>query len=150
MILVVDGRDLRKMRKVLEQGWSEKTSFDGEGWRKSPYKSYGQCYVTARAVHHVLGWEILHKRSRKEDINHYWNRMPNGREVDFTSDQFEGDGMNKVEGWVGKPRSFKPIDERKTPNPRLRRYLKVVEDPLRKIKRDLESKEMGKASEGRK
>jgi hypothetical protein len=137
MVHELDDNDLRRMREILEQGWSEDTAHNKEKFRESKYRSCGQCYVTARAVNRVFGWEVLHLSSKKEDINHYWNRMPNGREVDFTSDQFEGDGIHTIQGWTGKPRTFKPIEECKTINQRLKRFLEIVEEPLRRLKQSL-------------
>lgn len=134
MVHELDDSDLRRMREILEQGWSEDTAHNKGEFRESKYRSCGQCYVTARAVNRVFGWEVLHLSSKKEDINHYWNRMPNGREVDFTSDQFGGDGLNKIQGWEGS------VVHRTSINARLRRYLKVVEEPLKRFKRGLKLK----------
>jgi len=88
----------------------------------------------------------MHKRSREKGVNHYWNRLPDGREIDFTSDQHGGNGINKVEihlsglKLVGKPRTFKPIKECKSIKPALKRFLKIVEEPLRKFRKELENR----------
>lgn len=144
-MVVVREDDLRRMREILERGWIEKTSYDSDGWKKSPYKSFGQCYVTARTVNRVFEWEIIHIRVPGKGIDHYWNRMPDGREVDFTSDQFGGDGIHKVDDWEGSlvRRDYKTV------NQRLRRYLKVVEGSLRRFKQELESRETEKDEGGK-
>lgn len=120
---------LHELRAVLETGWSEETIPPAYKWDPEK-KSSGQCYVTARAVHEILGGELLHSVSEHQ----FWNRL-DGTEVDFTSDQSEGgDGIHPVDGFSGKPRKFKPIEECKSLNPRLKWYLDVVEGPLLKFR----------------
>ncbi len=145
MVVVAREDDLRRMREILKRGWTEETSYDDDGWKKSPYKSYGQCYVTARTVNRVFEWEIIRIRIPGKGIDHYWNRIPDGREADFTSDQFGGDGIHKVEDWEGSP----VRKDYRTINPRLRRYLRVVEGPLSRFKQELESSEIVKEDGGR-
>lgn len=123
---------LKEIRKILESGWAADTSYLASEYTGFP-KSSGQCYVTARTLNHVFGWQILFNGS--EGNNHYWNRLPDGLEVDFTSDQVGGDGIFPVEGMFGKLRKFKPIDQCfDHVNPRLRRYLKRVEPLLKAFK----------------
>lgn len=96
-------QNLEKIRKILEFGWSKETTFPGckNKWRTKGYtKSYGQCYVTARAVQVVFCGSLL----KNKEYNHYWNKLPNGKKLDFTSDQFDkerdkinpGDGVHPV------------------------------------------------------
>lgn len=123
---------LQELRAILKTGWSEETAHPDykKNWSSMP-KSYGHCYVTARALHEILGLEILH--SVKE--HQFWNKLPDGREIDFTSDQSEGgDGIHKLPGVVGKPKKFKPISECRSINSRLKMYLDVVEEPLKEFK----------------
>ncbi len=123
---------LQELRAILETGWSENTAHPDykKDWSSKP-KSYGHCYVTARALHEILGWEMMH--SVKE--HQFWNRLPDGTEVDFTSDQSEGgDGIHKLGGVIGKPRKFKPVGECRSINPRLKMYFDVVEEPLLEFK----------------
>ena len=85
----------KKIRKILESGWSKETTYQGckhDYGKKGFSKSYGQCYVTARAIHKVFGGKII----RNKEENHYWNRLPDGTELDFTSNQLGGDGINPV------------------------------------------------------
>ncbi len=94
---------LQELRAILETGWSEETVTHPDykkDWSSKP-KSYGHCYVTARALHEILGWEILHSVSEHQ----FWNRLPDGREVDFTSDQSGGDGIHKLKDVIGKPKN---------------------------------------------
>lgn len=127
--------DLQKIRAILQKGWSRDTSYVIGTEYDGSVRSLGQCYVTARVLQHVFGWEILHSfaDSPEDDktTNHFWNRLPCGLEVDLTSDQMGGDGIYPVEWIEGKPRRFKPLGKCKSINPRLRRLLKRVEQPLR-------------------
>jgi hypothetical protein len=130
----VQVEELLRIRKILERGWSNRTTYllgeyDGSG------KSLGQCYVTARALHHVFGWDILF--DGQDGNNHFWNRLPCGLEVDFTSDQMNGDGIYPVEWLEGKPRRFKPLQKCKTVNPRLKLFLSMVESALRDLQESL-------------
>lgn len=118
---------LQQIRRVLERGWSAKTSYCLSGY-DGRVKSLGQCYVTARALHHLFGWEILYNGI--DGNNHYWNRLPCGLEVDFTSDQIGGDGIFPLHELFGKPRRFKPLKDCKTMNARLKRFLAIVEPAL--------------------
>ncbi|WP_432825125.1 YunG family protein [Dactylosporangium sp. CA-092794] len=53
--------------------------------------SRGQCGPTALVVREVLGGELLHGRvtaGGEPAGHHYWNRLPDGTELDLTRDQF--------------------------------------------------------------
>lgn len=129
----MDIKQLMRIRTVLESGWAADTSYCLD-YTGDP-KSLGQCYVTARALHHVFGWEILF--NGRNGNNHYWNRLPCGLEVDFTSDQLGGDGVYPLADMFGRPRRFKPLEQCKGTNPRLRRFLKRVELKLEQSKSEL-------------
>lgn len=51
----------------------------------------GQCITTALVVHDELGGELVkgevHVDGKRVDY-HWWNRLPDGRELDFTRQQF--------------------------------------------------------------
>lgn len=128
---VVEEKYLRELRAILETGWSQETAHPAyqKDWSSKP-KSHGHCYVTARALHEILGWEILN--SVKE--HQFWNRLPDGTEVDFTSDQSGGDGIHKLQGVIGTPKRFKPVGECRSINPRLKMYLDAVGEPLGEFK----------------
>lgn len=49
--------------------------------------SMNQCCVTALVVQDYLGGKLLKCKTKNGDI-HYWNRLPDGSELDFTADQF--------------------------------------------------------------
>ncbi len=122
----MERKDLEILRKVLEQNWDDKTSFDkiSDFWGEP--KSVGQCYVTARVLNFRYGWALL--RYKREGWNHYWNRLPDGTEVDLTSDQCGGDGIYPVDEYKGKGKEMhlKAMGEVKTLNPRLNLFMKRV------------------------
>ncbi len=92
----IDRYDLKGIRSALEKCWAFDTSFHGrdeyEAKAREGVKSFGQCYVTAKVMNEVHGWRVVQNRHAK----HYWNRLSDGTEIDFTSDQFDGDGVHPV------------------------------------------------------
>ncbi|BBH68665.1 hypothetical protein ACTI_53500 [Actinoplanes sp. OR16] len=51
----------------------------------------GQCGVTALIVQDLLGGDLVLGEVFTGDVKvgyHYWNRLPGGRELDLTADQF--------------------------------------------------------------
>ena len=78
--------EMQALFDVLRQVWRADTSFDPDGW--SPANpAFGQCAVTALIVQEAFGGELL--RGAYADGSHYWNRLPQGIEVDLTAEQFE-------------------------------------------------------------
>lgn len=81
-------------RTLLPQICDRETSADSKGWTtENPL--YGHCAVVALLAQDVFGGsmfraslepfpEFAHMRS------HYWNRLPDGSEIDFTEPQFFG------------------------------------------------------------
>jgi hypothetical protein len=68
----------------LARSWSADTSADPE-W--SPENAaLGQCAVTALVVQDELGGELL--RTTVNGVSHYFNRLPDGSELDLTRTQF--------------------------------------------------------------
>jgi hypothetical protein len=74
----------------LLRAWRQDTSLTPDDWSpRNP--SVGQCAVTALVVQDLFGGELL--RGCIGEGTHYWNRLPDGQEVDLTSDQFDGEPM---------------------------------------------------------
>ncbi len=122
---------LQELRAILETGWSRKTAHPDYRDEWDPeHKSYGQCYTTARVLNYIFGWETVHMK------HHIWNILPDGREVDFTSDQYgeNGNGIDKVKWLIGEPIRFKPIQECNGVEPILKNFFDVVEKPLWEFK----------------
>ena len=76
---------LEEIAARLRAAWSADTSADADGW--SPENpAYGQCAVTALVVQDHLGGDL--RRGVVDGVSHYWNRLPDGSEVDLTIEQF--------------------------------------------------------------
>jgi hypothetical protein len=69
----------------LRRSWCVETSTSPDEWTQAN-PALGQCAVTALAIQDELGGELL--RSTVSGVSHYWNRLPGGREVDLTFEQF--------------------------------------------------------------
>lgn len=109
---------IKRLRKKLEKAWCKDTCWHKpDFYPKNP--SGGQCFVTAMVVQDIFGGEIIQGTVRQIDgkMNHYWNKLPNGQEIDLTSDQFvEGDGIHRHPIAI---QSNKIVN----PNRRCKRYL---------------------------
>ena len=80
--MTVAAADLDRLQQRLEAGWSSRTS---SLW--SPDNpARGQCSVTALAVQHLVGGEIL--KTQTEAGPHFYNRI-GGVTRDFTAAQFD-------------------------------------------------------------
>ncbi|MEU8005107.1 NUDIX hydrolase [Catellatospora sp. NPDC049111] len=83
---------LSRLRPVVRNAWGPDTCdpIDLADWRpENP--SRGQCGVTALVVHDLLGGELVLGEVFEDGVRrgyHYWNRLPDGTEVDLTRDQF--------------------------------------------------------------
>ncbi|MFC3985581.1 YunG family protein [Streptosporangium jomthongense] len=91
------------LRPLLRAAWGPDTCdpVGREQWRPdNPARS--QCGTTALVVQDLLGGDLILGEVHVDGAkawNHYWNRLPDGTEVDFTSDQF-GSGEVVVGGHV--------------------------------------------------
>jgi len=67
---------------------------DAEDW-SAANPSRGQCGSTALTIHDLLGGELLIAEVIRSDGSrqgvHYWNLLPDGTELDLTSEQFADD-----------------------------------------------------------
>ena len=84
---------VRLLALAIRRSWSATTSVEKEWIREQP--SRGQCAVTALVVQDYLGGQLL--RAEVEGGSHYWNRLPDGTELDLTRDQFPRFLPEKVE-----------------------------------------------------
>jgi hypothetical protein len=69
----------------IMRAWDYDTSSDATNWREDN-PAWGQCAVTALVVQDLLGGDLL--RGLVNGVSHYWNRLPNGQEIDLTIQQF--------------------------------------------------------------
>ncbi|BCJ71605.1 hypothetical protein CS0771_11490 [Catellatospora sp. IY07-71] len=101
---------LSRLRPVVRDAWGPDTCdpVDLADWRpENP--SRGQCGVTALVVQDVLGGELMLGEVFESGARrgyHYWNRLPDGTEVDLTRDQFRPG--ETVTGGVGVSRPAGP------------------------------------------
>lgn len=74
------------LEKAVRISWIKETCYPpmASQW-SSETPELGQCAVTSFVVQDYFGGEILFCRHN----NHYWNRLPNGEEVDITRNQFK-------------------------------------------------------------
>lgn len=80
------------LRPALRAAWGPDTCdpVDLDHWR-SDNPARGQCGVSALVVQDLLGGELMLGEVHREGVKagcHYWNRLPDGTEVDVTADQF--------------------------------------------------------------
>ncbi len=78
--------DIETLRTRLRQAWNADTSASPEQWGPTN-PALGQCAVTALVIQDHFGGDLL--RCKINGISHYWNRLPDGSEIDLTKEQFE-------------------------------------------------------------
>jgi len=77
--------DIETLERAMRESWNKDTCYPpwANKWTfENPAR--GQCAVTALIVQDYFGGELLYCRR----YNHYWNKLPNQKEVDFTRCQF--------------------------------------------------------------
>lgn len=79
----------REFRRILRQVCDAKTSYYPKRW-KPENPLYGHCTVASLLAQDVYGGELLRVSLLSGDW-HWWNLLPNGREVDFTREQYGKD-----------------------------------------------------------
>lgn len=76
---------MNELHERLNRAWSRETSVDPDVWTPDN-PTYGHCAVAALVVQDELGGDLL--RCPIPGGSHYWNRLPNGCELDVTAGQF--------------------------------------------------------------
>jgi len=84
---------LEEVAPALRAAWSADTCDEVDLADWSPQNpARGQCGVTALVLQELLGGDILLAQVHFVDGGyqgvHYWNRLPNGEEIDLTREQF--------------------------------------------------------------
>lgn len=89
----VGGKKMRNiilLKQAIRKAWSKETCYPPDRDKWTPENpAFGQCAVTALVVQDFFGGVILYCRH----FHHYWNRLPDGTEVDLTKEQF-GENAN--------------------------------------------------------
>jgi len=76
---------IEKLEKAIRESWDRDTCYPGCADQWTPENpAWGQCAITALIVQDYLGGELLYCQHN----HHYWNLLPDQREVDFTRFQF--------------------------------------------------------------
>lgn len=76
--------DVRSASNAIRDCWSDRTSAIVD-WSPAD-ASRGQCAVTALLIQDLFGGSLL--RAVVSGESHYWNRLPDGTELDLTREQF--------------------------------------------------------------
>jgi hypothetical protein len=84
-----------ELRPIFRAAWGSDTCdpHDLAEWRPDN-PSRGQCGVTALIVQELLGGDLVLGEvfvGGDKVGHHYWNRLPDGRDVDLTAEQFRPD-----------------------------------------------------------
>jgi hypothetical protein len=111
---------LSEIEAAIRASWGPDTiSEGGEGWTpENP--ALGQCDVTALLLHDIFGGEVLAAgvfRDSQWVMNHMWNRLPGGLEVDLTREQFKDGEVLGETSVRQRPAQFEPD------HPRYHRYV---------------------------
>lgn len=94
---------LEELRELLKKSWSRETSFDPKNW--SPENpAWAQCAPTALLGQYFLGGQILKGLVRIQkpgyryiiESTHLWNKLPDGRQIDLSAEQFRGTFTTRV------------------------------------------------------
>ena len=98
----------RDLEAAIRAAWALDTCdpVDVADW-SAANPSRGQCGSTALTVHDLLGGELLIAEVRRTDGSrqgvHYWNRLPDGTELDLTREQFGRDEVVQEPRVVPRP-----------------------------------------------
>ncbi len=84
---------IEKLKELLPLICDRETSQDPENW-KPENPLWGHCAVVSLVAQNLFGGELLRASLEGTEFaaswSHYWNRLPDGSEEDFTKTQFGG------------------------------------------------------------
>lgn len=86
-------RRLRKYRRSFLSVAARDTAHSPRKWDKHKGLT-GHCGAVSYMIQRLMGGDLVGGAVKGE--RHIWNRLPNGTEVDLTSDQFGGDGFTPL------------------------------------------------------
>jgi hypothetical protein len=114
---------LKILRKAALKVASAETAYLPEEYKSSRLSALqGHCGCVSWLVMQLYGGTIV--TGKVDGIRHYWNRLPDGEEVDLTSCQFGGDGFTPLVKGRKVPRKLDGLT-----NPRyLVFYSKIMEE----------------------
>lgn len=93
--------NIEQLTSKLHHAWGVDTTASEADWTpENP--TLGQCAVTALVVQDHFGGDLM--RGTVSNVSHYWNRLPDGSEIDLTREQF---GPNPtIENATTRERSY--------------------------------------------
>lgn len=81
------------LRKCMIQAAGPDTAYDPSGYQQGTLSEH--CGAVAYTIYSMYGGEIV--TARVQGFRHFWNILPNGEEVDLSSDQYVGgDGFTPM------------------------------------------------------
>lgn len=99
---------VEQVSAAIRASWSLDTCdpADAEQW-SSDNRARGQCGVSSLVLHDLVGGElmlaeVLHRDGSRQGW-HYWNRLPDGTELDLTREQFTADEIVQEGSVVARP-----------------------------------------------
>ena len=91
--------DRAELERRIRRAWGPDTCYSVELWDPALPET-GQCGTTALVVAELLGGDVLEApvyRGAERVEFHYWTRLRNGEEIDWTRGQFQDDRV------IGEP-----------------------------------------------
>lgn len=77
--------NLKLLERIFRKVWTKNTCYPPSQTKWSSLNSaLGQCAITALIIQDYFGGDILYDK----DYDHYWNKLPNCKEIDLTRSQF--------------------------------------------------------------
>jgi hypothetical protein len=96
--------DRSTLRKAFLSAASAETSCYPGSYDAGKSPLDGHCGAVATVIRGMFGGYVV--TGRVNGVPHYWNRLPDGTELDLTSCQFGGDGFTLLKrGRKVKPRT---------------------------------------------
>ena len=120
-----------KFLSILKEIAQKDTSSDPDNW--TPINPlWGHCTVATRLAEDYFGGEVV--RASLQDVPkyayvrwHYWNKLPNGKEIDFTGEQYPDIAITDLKGELREREAdFKHEDVLKRYNLLKQRFGKLV------------------------
>ena len=119
---------LLKLEKILPEICDRKTAYCAREWTEDN-PLWGHCAVVALLVQEIFGGELLRVSLEGTPFAkaryHYWNRLPDGTEVDLTRIQFAGKFPEGLKAVVRKSKDLLRIEQVAKRFKLLKRRLKI-------------------------
>lgn len=101
--------EIRVLRKVFLYVAGPEFAFDKKAYieAKQTSKLAHHCFSCSSYIKEAFGGELM--VAKVGENLHYWNRLPDGTEVDLTSCQYGGDGFQPVVEGKVCTKKFRPL-----------------------------------------